>query len=251
MKKCKVKGCSKIAALVLLLSSCITAPVKQVLDPNKIYKKDLILESTFRAGVGTVVLKDRNSYKITITSPYSMNILKITSCHRSLVIEDKKITKKAKTYFGKLFKIQDNKMLNSKTFYYTQVDGIEKTKYSSCPLEIESYSTEEGRYSTGFVAFENDNLTLPANIECGGIVASRNGTSVCQERKGLRQGISFNKPVDYEVTPSDCNKMRTKDNMNFYYRISPKRCSYTFLTYSGKDERHRLITIGFDERILK
>lgn len=249
----KIKRIFQSYILILylsLLNSCQTL-VEQKIDPNKVYRKDLILESTGRASMGTLVLRDQNSYKITITSPYSMNILKITSCHRSILLQDKKITKKAKTYIGRLFKIEDNKMLNSKTFYYTQILGIEKTRYGSCPLMIESYSTEEGRFSTGIIAFENDNFKLHGTLECGGKVTGREGVSICQEKENLRQGISFLKPVEYKVTPNTCPKMYTKDNMNFYYQIGKGICSYVFLTQSGKDELHELISFGFQERILK
>lgn len=249
----KIKRIFQSYILILylsLLNSCQTL-VEQKIDTSKIYKKDLILESTFRAGVGTVVLKDRNSYKITITSPYSMDIIKISSCHRSILLEDKKITKKAKTYFGKMFKIQDNKQLNSKTFYYSPVVGLEKTNKGSCPLEIESYSTIEGRYSTGFIAFENQNYKLHATMECGGVVAGRDGVSVCQEKKGLLQGISFIKTVTYKSIPKDCNVLKTKDNMSFTYEIGNQTCSYLFLTESGKDEFHELIVLPYDERLLK
>ena len=236
--------------LMLLLASCKTLPsIKD--NPEGNYKKDLVIQTAERAGIGTVVLPYKQSYTIKISSAYSMDTLIINTCHRNIQIESETRSEKVRSYFGRVFKVQNTPKENgSKTFTYTPVEAIEKSKYG-CRMSIRSFSKVTGRFSEGFVEFEHPALTLKAKLKCNGFKSTRTGVGICESKSGLEQGLVFPRKVFYKKSNDRCAPMKSDDKLSFFYNISERTCTYTFLTQQGKEEFFRLTSIGYDERKIK
>ncbi len=210
---------------VFFLFACSTASFQQDLDPDILYKRDIKIQINNKEYEGATVLPHARTYNLLLTPKGELDLVLVTSCHREYSVEPS-----SSGVFSK----------NEFPYSYTPVPGLEDVP--SCSLRVNAYEKDKGRHSWAFIAFEHEDLTLPATLKCNGKISSFNGVSVCQSKEGLIQRIEFREIVR-AWSPEKCGSVGKRGKI-FEFPISLGECQYTF---EAKDKkRHTMTTIGYE-----
>ena len=202
----------------------------------RLFKKAKQYQEIYMCGVG--VLPEDYEYNFEIKHRAKLNFFAVNTCHREITTENPD---------QGLFKKNGKLNLNYKP-------TLEKGK--ACPLYMAAYN-RNGRHGWGTFAFESENFTLPAKIECNGDEIQFNGVSICQSRFGTLQKITFAeevlpaKPVNGPAERVlDCPVLPTKDGKTFEFIMPKRECFYGFIGKKSLKE-HKLYTIGYEEVIVR
>lgn len=224
---------------LLVLVSC-NGEKMPVASSEVFYKRDMILEVGGVKGEGALVVPLKNVIPFLVTARGDLDLFTFTTCHREETAEDAgNVTERT----GWLFKRTITKKREVKLdFRPTLIEGA-----GGCPVMLGGYEQSKGRHSWGFVDFETPEATLPAILNCNGLVLSVNGVSVCQARMGLIQSIKF--PVSVRVSPeASCDLGKTEGD-SFEFPIPKGQCVFAFM---AQDERiHRLTTLGYEQILIR
>jgi len=188
-------------------------------DPSMVYKKTLRVTIDDQPYRGTGVYPLSETQKITISPVITPQVIRITSCHREIFLENPKVPYR---------------------FHYDPTD-IESSP--ACPLEIGVYSIKKG-VEYGYIDFITKE-NLPATIHCNGEIDIAGGVSICQAKKGLVQKISFSDPVRYKT---NCLIMIEKNN-TFEYQAPKGICQAIFTDSQGLLHRH--IVYGYEDILIR
>lgn len=212
-------------AFVVLLTAC--ASVRQELNPDLFYKRDMSLEVNGVAGPGAVVAPLTRVVNIKGKAAGNLDLLTITTCHREYSAE----------LSGNDFK-----------YTFTAVEGLEFDRF--CPIEIGGFEKKQGRHSWGYIDFVTTAETLPATLRCNGEEIKGKTVTTCQSRFGLLQEIIFGEPVD--VRPDKgCELPMPDDRMTFVFPLAKKKCVYAFVTWANPKRIHRLVTLGYESILIR
>lgn len=212
---------------LILLSGCATVgQVPALLGPNPPdFKKTLKLLVNGKAitGVGTVPLAD--TYRLDIDFPAKPEILKISTCHKQVVIENPTV----------------------KTFFIGSIKGLENSGY--CPIRVDGLDLG-GVNSSAVIEIENE--ALDGVLMCDGDTRRTKGVNICQAKEGLTQRILFFETTTWEKMADDCEDMipMTQLGYGFDFNISRGECVYLFHGEKS-DTFHRLTTIGYSDVFFK
>ena len=157
----------------ILMSSCSTQGGTFPVTTN--FKKTLSMVVNGTAGKGVLVVNKAPVYEIDITLDDRAELIKLTTCHREIIVERGSF--KSKISHKVSFRIQA---------------GIENEGF--CTINIGAFDLQ-GQHAWGLVEIKNE--TLPATQFCNGEARRWDGVSICQARKGLIQRIQFDQPVNY------------------------------------------------------
>jgi hypothetical protein len=213
-------------------TSCASSLVKQELDPDVIYKRDIGLTINGVAYKGIAVPAPAASYILDISGKGTINMLTITTCHREHQFEfDPGYFKKGHTL----------------RWTYTPVKGIEDKR--GCMLEIGAYEKTKGRHAWGMIDFQTPTETVPAKMNCDGTARAVGPVSICQSKAGLLQKIEFDRRMKVAPDQEQCKVMKTVDEKTYEF-ITPKgECTYYFGDIDGKF--HRLTTFGYENILIR
>ena len=221
------------AYAVTILSSC-SQPVIQKLNPDVVYKKDMVITIDGKVGEGVVVVPSKELHDLHIIAQGDLDLFTFTTCHREEVAEDASNVTERKGIFKK--KIEKKREI--KLQYKPNL--IEKT--GACPVQLGGYEEEKGRHSWGFIDFETSDAVLDATLFCNGQTINSNGVSVCQSRAGLIQAIEFKEEVF--IAPTKGCEIGYEKGTFFKFPIRKGQCVYAFM--NKKMEIHRLTTLGYE-----
>jgi len=220
----KVAPCALVAAFFL---SCAGAQ-KTERAPLYRYKADILFEINGLKSSGMVVVPLTDLVKIKMRSKARLDLLMISSCHRTYTIE-----KVDEGWFGGA----------AKEFVYEyRPTEIEKSGF--CPVYFQAFD-KNGITAWGMLAFKTTE-TLKATLQCSGTVSENVGVSICQAKSGLTQGIKFSQRPKFigndkcEIKESGLNAFEVRANSGF--------CNATFML---NKEIHRLVLLGFDEVLVR
>lgn len=205
--------------VLLAMGSCALVSV----DPDKTYRKDLAFAVNGAKAIGTHVVNAKASrYNIKFELPTKPFLVKITSCHREVILQDP----------GSSFE-----------YAYLPVPGLEDV--GLCYLDITSYSSS-GLVQWGSIDFSLEK-GLNALVGCNGEHALTNGATYCQSRHNLIQTLAFAHSVKHRVSQG-CPAPEVTDNDRFYkIPLAKGTCLYVF---SDGSADHRLTTYGYDEVLI-
>lgn len=191
---------------------------------------------------GSGVLPVLPSYEIKIHTVGDMDSLFIASCQRFKHFEPGK---------------------DEFTYVYTPKNSIESD--TVCPLVFKGVEKGKNRLALGYLDFETEKYTLPGFLDCDDKPYVReNGTSVCESLAGLKQSITFEVPVKFDINSGSCATY-TNDKGNifeyFHYHTDdkgvqndkvidfelPRGPCTIIIKGKGQEVYHRLETYGFDE----
>lgn len=194
-------------------------------NPPAEFKKVMPIKVNGLAGVGALAVPVADSYKIDMTFTAKPEILKISTCHKTLVYENPTIT--------------------SVTIKMT--DGLET---GFCPIRVDALDLG-GVNSSAVIEVENEKL--PAVLFCDGKRTDTKGVSICQARVGLVQRILFDDPVDYEKIDPNCNDLKDAGRVpGHVYDLKPVKGDCVYIFYNRKtDSFHRLYSLGFTDTFFK
>jgi hypothetical protein len=204
-----------ILAALIILSSCSTPNVSQT-DAAKDYRLDAGIDVNGVKGTGTLVIPRSTEYKVSVTFPSNPEIATLSTCHRE----------------GKL---SVNGNVGTAVYKPTEVEA------GYCPVIISGFS-QKFRYSAALVDFRDHELL--ANLSCNGLTTAEIGTSICQSRQGMVQGLRFKSAAKTAKPSPGCSAATSADGLYFEIVLSKGRCVYVFMS---DGEMHRLSTYGFDE----
>lgn len=227
-----IRGLLIIILLMLLLSikGCSTSTLPKA-EPDIFYKLDLEIEWNKNRFKGYVVLPKRAAYELKFKSPGKMDLFTFKSCSREEA-------KEASEYQGS----------PKRAVIHYVPNEIERL--GGCPVEIGAYEKIKGRHSWGFIDFEDDAATLPAQLICGGVKYAPNGVSMCQQRQGLLQLIRFQFVAI--VKPSVGCEIESGNRGNeFIFNIKKGYCTYAFMELKKPHRIHRLSTYGYEKILLR
>lgn len=223
----------KLLPLFFLLVSC--ANVTQELNPDKFYKRDMDIKVNGYQGEGVLVVPRASSYSFDINAAGKLDLFTFTTCHRE----------QTKEKAGERGWFRDK---SRRRFVYKPAP-LEAEGYA-CPVDLGGYEQKRGRHSWGFVDFEHPDFDLPAKVSCNGFYYNSRGVTACQAKVGLMQEIKFPEPV---LAPLEnvCIVLEAKDDMTFRYKMPKGRCTFRFLTKSGKKRWHRMTTVGYESILIR
>ena len=221
-----------IILLLFIFGSCANMPKNH--NPNKIYKKDMIISVNGVRAVGVLVVAKAKTYKFDITLRGNADMFTMGTCHRHYEIENAS----EKGWF------KDKKKV---VIEYTPNEGMEVNE--ACPVVLSGYELHKERHSYGWVDFQSDERTLPAIVKCNGEKKHSPGVSACQSKVGLIQEIVFPDKV-IGVAQKECKKLITKDNKTFRFYIETGVCVYGFEEINGS-RKHRLTALGYQDIMLR
>ncbi len=230
-KKASLFG--SIWVIFCLFYSCST--IHQELDPKIYYKRDMKIKIGDNKYEGTAVLRNAPKIDIEFTSAGKLDLFTFTTCHREYTQEN------AKSFFNKK-KIK---------FEYKPEPTIELV--DSCAIQAAGYDLK-GKHSWAFLDIETPDAKLPATIKCNGLTWKSNGVTICQGKAGLFQEIIFEVEVKFApqfAKRKECQEIDfiNKENKRFIYKLPNRECVFTFM--SGKNEFHRLNTIGYEMILIR
>ena len=206
---------------LILLLSCATTQLP--VDLTKNYKLDLIIltaKPDKSKAVGVTTFPKQMSYDFKFEMPGKMNYVSLRTCSREITSN-----------------------LDSKNWSVSYLPNMIEQK-GNCPILIFSYN-EQGVMSLGFILLEDIDKTLPARIVCGGNTENTNGVSVCQERTGNIEQISF----DTEVITSPkkgCELESGNKGTSFTYKVKSGFCNNIFMETKAPNRIHLSTTYGYD-----
>ena len=199
----------------LLFISCQT-PVN---DLNGVYQKDLLIRNNSNQIIGFGSLPKASSYQFLIEARKEPEIVRISSCHRDVVIRDP----------------------GDERFSYKYIPSKNIEDNGSCILQIATFD-EKGRHQFGAVDFLDDE-TLSANIYCNGNKYPRIGVSTCQARAETLQAIEFKENVEV-FAGGDCVKPTSEDGLIYTYSV---RQGYCIFVFSSETAIHRHTVFGYND----
>lgn len=222
----------------MVLSSCISSLEIPELDDGINYKKRLRIKIKLwdkkkqewcceKKFTGMGVVKKSNKYKIKVYPPGKADRILLQSCHREIIVEDKK-----ESWFssGVEFKFSVSKDMETK---------------KACPIDIEINEKKRGRHGWASIIIQSSRENLPAVVKCDGKITSFNGTSVCQSRAGLVQQIIFSRPV-LAIKKPGCELDEPQDKMKWEYLMPPGNCAVFFVDAMDERNIHQQIMFGYD-----
>lgn len=221
--------------LLFLLPSCSnTANVLQPLNPETIYKRDMIISVNGITGDGVLVVPRNVTYKLHITAQGDLDLFTFTTCHREEIAEDAaNVTERSGIFRRTITKKREIKLDYTPT--EIEMEG-------GCPVFLGGYEEQKGRHSWGLIDFEGPDATLPATVFCNGKTIEANGVSVCQSRAGLIQGIIF--PEKVFISPDPQCDLGQKEGTHFKFPIKKGQCVYAFMDKQFRV--HRFTTLGYE-----
>jgi len=219
--------------LTLISTGCQT-PITGA-NPDKVYRRDMIITINGQTSEGVLVVRRAPIYQINVESKASLDLFTLQSCHRETLITDVKES----GIFARRSRVRLN---------YTPSAGIEDT--GACPLQLGGYDKSQGKHSWAFVDFETPAETLEAQVFCNGDSSVNNGVSLCQSRAGLIQRMVFEKPVMVSPDPG-CELPAAANNIAFRFPIQKGICVYLFVEIDNPHRAHRLTTIGYEEILIR
>jgi len=236
-----------IRLFIIFLAGCsslVTEPSQQ-LDPNTLYKRDMIVTVngvTFE-GVGVAPMLDVNQFHIIARG--DLNLFVMSTCHRETTKES--AWNVQTTVPDGLFGWGSKKVDSTReaTFSYKPVVGIEDG--IACPLELSGFD-KAGRHSWAFVDFVTKDMTLPGKIGCNGASRDFVGVEACQSRSGLYQTIDF--PVPVMVSPDRGCELPAQDSGRFKFPVNKGKCVYIFKEVKGP-RLARITTIGYESILVR
>jgi hypothetical protein len=206
----------KLTFILMLIASCTTP----LLDPKKLYKKNMLLEVNGVQAVGVLVAEMGSVYTIRADFKKKISRIKVDTCHRNYDKND----------IGKEWE-----------YFYKKIGGIENS--GMCKMKITALN-DTGVNSWGLIEFKNESdHNLEAVLKCNGTASEVSGVSICQAKAGLRQSITFKTPT-YADTQEECSKLFTYDEKTYYFDMDHGSCVFLFKAGS---KYHRLRTFGYDE----
>lgn len=205
----------------LLLMGLVGCAASTNVSTAEVYKREVELEINGTDFEGVASVKVSRRYKIGISVPSKPEILKITTCHRQIVL--KKI--------GKEFE-----------FDY---EPVKRETELPCLMEITALD-KNGENEWGLINFVSPDERLEAEIGCNGHASKALGSLLCQARAGLSQTVSFKSKV-HGVSGEDCPPLSQSFSDYFEFTIGTKTCMYVFT--DGK-EFFRLMTFGYSEVLI-
>lgn len=206
-------------ALILLVLVGCTQAVN--LNTAEVYKRELKLEINGGNYEGVATVKAARRYKIGLSLPSKPDLLKITTCHRQIV------------------------MKNVGKYQEFDYEPVKREMEPSCLVEITALDVK-GEHEWALVNFVAQDERLEAEIGCNGEVSKALGSYLCQARAGLHQTISFKVKVR-AMSGEDCPVLSQTFSDYFEFSIGVKTCQYVF---SDGKEFFRLITYGYNEVLI-
>lgn len=219
---------------LLVLTSCASVEKTVSLNPDTIYKRDMIITVDGKTSEGVLVVPVKETHDIHVIAQGDLDLFTFTTCHREETAENASNVTEVRGIFRR--KIEKKKEIKL-PYRPTPIE-----KDGGCPVYLGGYEQEKGRHSWGLIDFETPEAVLPATLFCNGKEIQSNGVSICQSRHGLVQGIQF--PSVVKVSPNVGCELNTKEADYFEFPIRKGQCVYAFM---DKDRKiHRLTTIGYE-----
>lgn len=216
-----------------MLFGCASIPQK--LDAKLFYKRDMEFTVNGYQAEGVLVVPRAKQYDFDIKAKGKLDLFTFTTCHR----EQTKEKAGRKGWFA-------DKKRRKLTFIPEPIEA----EHLACPVQLGGYERIKGRHSWGLVSFEHPSLTLPALVSCNGAHYNTSGVSICQARSGLLMEIKFPKKVIWPKK-NVCVKLESKDSKKFRFKMPRGQCGFRFVTMSGKEQWHRLITVGYEKILIR
>lgn len=215
-----------LGLVILVLSACtslkgLVLPSRSD-DPLFMYKADIqfVINGVAFDGFSKVDLQ--NTVVISMKSKAKLDLLQISSCHRSFSVE-----RADQDWFGGVG--------HSYTYRYSPVD-VERQGF--CPLYVQAFDTS-GSTSWGMIAFRTDE-TLDMEMACSGSQRPVYGLAICQSQINQVQTVKFAESVSLKSSP-EC-KVEAKDNN--LYEIS-SRGGFCLITAKAGDKIGRVLLLGY------
>lgn len=218
--------------LCLGFFSCASM-VNQDLDPDTIYRRDIVVTINGEKFVGTGVPKKADKYEMEIKAKGVINMMTISTCHREVQMEYPD-----PSWFQKG---------NVQKWTYVPVKGIEDVK--GCMMEIGSFEKGKGRHGWAAIDFLNGFESVPATLQCDGVTRSVGPVSICQAKEGLVQKIIFDRRMKVAPDRDECKVLRTIDEKTYTFQMPSEECTYYFGDIEGKF--HRLTLIGYKSILVR
>lgn len=209
-----------------ILSSCSMPSIKQPIDVNVFYKRDMSLTVNGKTGVGVVMAKKADRYEINGISKGDLMLLSMRSCHREIT--------------------QENANSAKRTFMldYWPVPGLED---NNCVVELGGFDSKHGRHSWGVIDFEDPDGVV-GYTRCNGGNSSGLST-ICQAPAGLKQEVSFDEEMEVAQNRGCDFGSLPKKSRVFHYTMPKRECVLAFVSASGKTHRH--VTVGYERVLLR
>ena len=209
----------KFWPLIVLAIGCQTPGLEQ--SETSVYQKDLVMIEGDEIIEGFGIAPNRRSYTIHFEAREAPEVVRISNCHRDVVLRDQK--KKI-------------------TYNYVPNPGVES---GSCILEV-TFLSSAGRHQFGAIDFREDE-ELPAMIQCNGSIMKATGASTCQAKSGSIQAIDFSVEVTGRSLTTGCTNPTSDDNRHWKITAEDDFCVYGFRSKDGTV--HRLTTFGYNALI--
>ncbi|MBE9526421.1 MAG: hypothetical protein IME94_05540 [Proteobacteria bacterium] len=211
--------------LITAMLGC-ASPEGSTIKPDALEYK-LSMKTGF--GRGLVALESNKAYDFKFRWKERAELIKITTCHREIVIEANRIFRSKKKFNWRYVPTS------------LELDGV-------CPVFIGAYDTK-GQHSWAYVDFRLPTEKLKAHVDCSGLSLDYVGLSVCQARKGLTQRISFESKVIHDVS-TGCSELIDVGNNSFEISVERGLCHYVFSDVKSK-QVHRLTVYGYEDVLLR
>lgn len=215
----------------LFLSACSMPSIKQPVDVNTFYKRDMMLLVNGVSGQGVVMVPKADTYQISGRSAGNIDLLSMRTNHREIIQEAVGRTTFAQTYIP--------------------VIGIEDKTEDSSPsvMEVAAFDKGAGQNAWGLIDFEDPDGVV-ATVKCNGSTSMGNST-ICQAPAGLIQEIDFSEDMRNAADAGSCNYGGIpKIGRKFQYVMPPRKCELIFTTMDGS-RTHRHVSIGYEQVLLR
>lgn len=214
--------------VLLFLSACASlGPLEsKPVDPLYTYKADIKIGfgTSFYDGFASGKLLDRHN--IMIESKAALDLLTISTCHRSFSTE-----RVDPDWFGGV----------GHTYVYTYVaTPLEKKDF--CPMYIQAFNAS-GSTSWGFVAFQSEE-SLGFSFQCNGSFRELVGVGICQAQINQIQGLSFHEEIQITASP-ECKLEMTVGSQDMVFSSSGGFCLITAKAKADPKRFARILLLGY------
>lgn len=224
---------NRIITIVIFIIFASCSQITTKIEPGKNYKLDISMSNKPSGdqyfGEGMLVLPKKSLYTILFETESKISLISFRTCSREVIAEDPSVGLNRKKY-------QINYSPNE----------IERAE--ACPTVVSAFS-DTGLYSVGYIDYEDDNTTLPAENICGGKVEKTRGVSVCQERVSSIERIRFDTEVI--TSPDPGCELQNNRGKEFTYKIKGNYCIYAFMEVASPNRIHRLTTYGYNDVLIR
>ena len=223
----------KILLLALVIGGCglMDTDSYQKLNPDIYYMPDVKIHMDGVIYDGWGVLPFKNQYELVIESPGEIDLIKISTCARAVVIEPDdpgwfKSGKKLK-------------------YTYRPQRNLERT--GSCPMLIEVYEYgKKARHAHGFFDFDHGDQDLKADVVCNAEIQTGNVT-MCVTNEGIQTMLVFGHQVEVKASRPECElPPPSGSKMMWKFETTARECQYVFKEINGT-RFHKHISIGYEE----